>query len=72
MIANGVTLPCKGKCHNLQISIRDYTLRSNMLSFPLGKCDVVLSAQWLCTLGPILWDFVELWMNFQVNGKKKH
>ena len=41
-----------------------------MFSFPLGVCDVVLGSQWLHTFGPILWDFVELWMQFSVNGEK--
>ena len=41
-----------------------------MFSMPLGGCDVILGTQWLCTLGPILWDFAELWMHFLVNGKK--
>ena len=41
-----------------------------MFSFPLGVCDVVLGAQWLHTLGPILWDFVELRMSFSVSGEK--
>ena len=70
MVANGGTLPCKGKCRNVCISIGDYKLRSDMFSFPLGGCDVVLGTQCLRTLGPILWDFVELWMHFSVSGKK--
>ena len=70
MISNGGTLPCKGKCRNVHISIGYYKLRSNMFSFPLGGFDVVLGAQWLRTLGPILWDFVELWMQFSINGEK--
>ena len=41
-----------------------------MFSFPLGGCDVVLGAQWLRTLGPILWEFAELWMQFSINGTK--
>ena len=41
-----------------------------MFSFPLGGCDVVLGAQWFRTLGPILWDFVEIWMQFSINGTK--
>ena len=48
----------------------EYNLCYDMFSFPLGRCDVVLGAQWLCTLGPILWDFVELWMQFSINGTK--
>ena len=70
MIANGGTLPCKGKCHNVCIFIGYYNLRSDMFSLPLGGCDVVLGAQWLRTLGPILWDFAELWMQFSINGTK--
>ena len=59
MIVNGSNLPCKGKCRNVHISIEDYNLHSDMFALPLGECDVVLGAQWLCTLGPILWDFAE-------------
>ena len=70
MIANGGTLPCKGKCHNVCISMGDYNLCSDMFSLPLGGCDVVLGTQWLHTLGPILWDFAKLWMQFSINGTK--
>ena len=41
------------------ISIGYYNLHSNMFAMPLGGCDVILGTQWLRTLGPILWDFVE-------------
>lgn len=68
MIANGGTLPCKGKCRNVRLSIGDYNMRSDMFALPLGGCDVVLGAQWLRTLGPILWDFAELWMQFSAEG----
>ena len=70
MISNGGTLPCKGKCQHVRISIGDYNLRFDMFALPLGECDVVLGARWLRTLGPILWDFAELWMEFSINGKK--
>ena len=62
LVANGGTLPCKGKCRNVHIYMGDYNLCSDMFSLTLGGCDVVLGAQWLCTLGSILWDFAELWM----------
>ena len=52
------------------ISIGDYNLHSNVFSMPLGGCDVILGTQWLRTLGIILWDFAELWMQFLVNGNK--
>ena len=31
---------------------------------------MISGTQWLRTLGPILWDFVELWMQFSFNGNK--
>ena len=64
MVANGITLPCKGKCRSVCISIGDYNLCSNMFAMPLGGSDVILETQWLRTLGPILWYFVKLWMQF--------
>ncbi|KAH9292048.1 hypothetical protein KI387_042763 [Taxus chinensis] len=70
MIANGGSLSSKGKCHNVCIVIGDYTLRSDMFSLPLSGCDVVLGAQWLCTLGPMLWDFLELRMQITNSGQK--
>ena len=70
IISNGGTLPCKGKCRNVHISMGDFILCFDMFSFPLGGCDVVLGTQWLHTLGPILWDFAELWMQFSINGTK--
>ena len=70
VVANGSTLPCKGKCRNVCISIGYYKLCSNMFSMPLGGCDVILGTQWLHTLGPILWDFAELWRQCLVNEKK--
>ena len=54
MVANGSTLPCKGKCHSVCISIGYYKLCSNLFSIPLGGCSVISGTQWLHTLGPIL------------------
>ena len=41
-----------------------------MFVMPLVGCDVILGTQWLRTLGTILWDFSELWMQFSINGNK--
>ena len=72
MIANGGTLPCKGKCHNVHISMGDYNLRSDMFSLPLGECDVVLGAQWLHTLRLVLWILLNFGCSFQSMGKNKN
>ena len=70
MVANGSTLPCKGKYHSVCISIGDYNLYSNMFAIPLGGCSMILGTQWLRTLGPILWDFAELWMHLSINSTR--
>lgn len=41
-----------------------------MRLIPLGDCDMVLGIQWLAELGPILWDFKRLWMEFKINRKR--
>eukprot|EP00268_Persea_americana_P022186 TRINITY_DN22061_c0_g1_i1.p1 TRINITY_DN22061_c0_g1~~TRINITY_DN22061_c0_g1_i1.p1 ORF type:complete len:142 (-),score=8.42 TRINITY_DN22061_c0_g1_i1:515-940(-) len=33
-----------------------------------GGCDMVLGAQWLQILGPILWGFSKMWMPFKSNS----
>ena len=40
------------------------------LRLSLGDCDVVLGTQWLCTLGPIKWDFKKLVMECSLGGKE--
>eukprot|EP00253_Pinus_taeda_P010248 PITA_10248 len=51
MIANGGTINCSGKCHNVKLSMGEYVLTSPMLSIPMGGADVVLGVHWLQSLG---------------------
>jgi hypothetical protein len=37
---------------------------------PLAGFDVVLGAQWLGTLGPVTWDFVQRTMSFEQQGRR--
>jgi hypothetical protein len=41
---------------------------SHIFSIDMGGCDIVLGAEWLCTLGPIFMGFKELTMQFQHEG----
>eukprot|EP00253_Pinus_taeda_P016807 PITA_16807 len=70
MIANGGTINCFGKCHNVKLSMVEYVLTSPMLSIPMGGVDVVLGVQWLQPLGIIAFNFQELFMKFYVIGKE--
>jgi hypothetical protein len=68
MIANGGSMKCGGNCENVCLQIGDYHLKSHMFSIDMGGCDIVLGADWLRTLGPILMDFKELTMQFNQEG----
>jgi hypothetical protein len=68
MIANGGSMKCGGRCENVCLQIGDYHLKSHMFSIDMGSCDIVLGADWLRTLGPILMDFKELTMQFDQEG----
>jgi hypothetical protein len=68
MIANGGSMKCGGSCENVCLQIGDYHLKSHMFAIDMGGCDIVLGADWLRTLGPILMDFKELTMQFDQEG----
>ena len=70
MIANGGTINCSGKCHNIKLSMGEYVLTSPMLSIPMGGADVVLGVQWLQSLGTIAFNFQELFIRFSTEGKE--
>jgi hypothetical protein len=70
MITNGGSMKCGGRCENVCLQIGDYHLKSHMFSIDMGGCDIVLGADWLRTLGPILMDFKELTMQFDQEGQK--
>eukprot|EP00253_Pinus_taeda_P028179 PITA_28179 len=37
MVANGGTINCSGRCHNIKLSMGEYVLISPMLSIPMGE-----------------------------------
>ena len=69
-VANGSSLSCVAECKGLAWTLQGTKFITDVLILPLGNCDMVLGVQWLETLGEIKWDFKELRMEFQVQGKK--
>ena len=70
MVANGGTINCSGKCHNIKISMGEYVLNSPMPSIPMEGGDVVLGVRWLQYLGTIAFNFQEILFNFFLEGKE--
>ena len=45
MIADGGTINCSGKCHNINLAMGEYVLNSRMIVIPMGGADVVIGVQ---------------------------
>ena len=70
MVANGGTINCFGKYHNIKLTMGEYVLNFPMLSIPMGGVDVVLGVQWLQSLGTIAFNFQEIFLRFFLEGKE--
>lgn len=53
MVGNGLHLQCEGICHNVQLVLQNKPFILPFYLLPIEGADVVLSMQWLRTLGPI-------------------
>ena len=70
MVANGGTINCSRKCHNIKLAMGEYVLNSPMLSIPMGGADVVLGVQWLQYLGMVAFNFQEFFLKNFSEGKE--
>lgn len=43
---------------------------ADVFLLPLNGSDIVLGIQWFSNLGPVLWDFARLTMQFSYHGQK--
>jgi hypothetical protein len=62
MIVNSGSMKCGGHFENVYLQIGQYHMKYHMFSIDMGGCEIVLDAEWLRNLGPILMDFKELTM----------
>lgn len=69
-VANGEKLRSAGRCRGVCLALHGEPICVDLYLLPLVGCDAVLGAQWLSTLGPILWDFSKLSMKFSNGGKE--
>ena len=69
MVVDGKTINYAGKCHNINLSMGEYVLRSPMIAIPMGGVDVVLGVQWLQSLGTISFNFQKLFHDIFLGRK---
>ncbi|KAB2599988.1 hypothetical protein D8674_010259 [Pyrus ussuriensis x Pyrus communis] len=60
----------KGQPMRILLDSGRYHCHTDLFALPLGGCDLVLGAQWLSTVSPILCDFQLLTMEFQQLNKE--
>lgn len=61
-IADGGVISSSGKCSRVPVNIQGFQFHLNFFLLPVSGCDIVLGAEWLRSLGAILWDFSKLTM----------
>lgn len=65
MVGNGDQIFSQGYYAELIVQLQGHNITTNFYLLTLKDYDVVLGADWLRTIGPILWDFAKLTMEFQ-------
>jgi hypothetical protein len=68
-VANGEHLQSYGACKATNVIVQGEHFVMNCYALPLEGFDVILGAQWLKSLGPIVWDFIALTMAFVHEGR---
>jgi hypothetical protein len=67
-VANGDRLPCVGVAQGVEVSIAGAPYTIMCVWIDLGCFDFILGVDFLCTLGPITWDFDARTLAFQRDG----
>ncbi|GJZ19340.1 ty3-gypsy retrotransposon protein [Tanacetum coccineum] len=67
-VGNGDSLNCGGFCAQSTLVMGQHDFTMDLLILPLYGADIVLGVQWLATLGPTLFDYKNLWMEFDYGG----
>ena len=58
------------KCKDFTWRMQGYSFTAEVRTLPLNNWDIVLGVRRLATLGPILWNFENLKMEFTLNGER--
>ncbi|XP_077224918.1 uncharacterized protein LOC143858163 [Tasmannia lanceolata] len=70
VVADGGKVTSVAECKGLKWVMQGTIFQADVKLLPLGGCDLVLGIQWLATLGPVVWDFARLRMEFTLEGRK--
>ncbi|XP_052291764.1 uncharacterized protein LOC127900631 [Citrus sinensis] len=68
-VADGGVISSSRKCSHVPVTIQGFQFHLDFFLLPVSGCDIVLGAEWLRSLGAILWDFSKLTMQFTWKGQ---
>ncbi|KAJ0028475.1 hypothetical protein Pint_35255 [Pistacia integerrima] len=68
-VADGNKMKSEGLCERLPILVQKVQFHVDFYLLPVEGCDAIFGTQWVKNLGPIIWEFNELWMRFWWEGK---
>ena len=69
-VGNGDALSCDGECLNVPLTMGSATFNVDLILLPIYGADVVLGVQWMRQLSQILFEYNELWVEFDYLGQK--
>ncbi|WVZ63184.1 hypothetical protein U9M48_012838 [Paspalum notatum var. saurae] len=69
-VANGDKVACRGRAARVPMHIASEQFAADFYAIPLDGFDVVLGVAFLCTLGPVIWDFDQLHLTFRREGRR--
>ncbi|RWW11691.1 hypothetical protein GW17_00024680 [Ensete ventricosum] len=69
-VGNSQILKCNQKCPRVKLILQEQVVVANFFLLPLDGFDIVLSIDWLSTIGDIFWNFSKLTMKFFRKGKQ--
>ncbi|KAG8374898.1 hypothetical protein BUALT_Bualt10G0043500 [Buddleja alternifolia] len=69
-VADGNKIHSSFICRYFSWKMQGVTFTTDLMTIPLGGCDMVLGVQWLATLGDFNWNLSQLKMEFNAGNKK--
>ena len=69
-IGDGTTLRVDFICGGVELKVQGETFTLDLYPLALRGGNIVLGTQWLQSLGPVIFDFLNLTLTFQRNGRR--
>jgi len=69
-VRDGHKIKCKGVCREVPLKVQEVSVQQQFFLFGLRGVDMVLSMEWLASLGEIRANFEQLTLVLKIDGKK--